>query len=150
MEALIANPEQLEALQSEPDLVANATEEIIRWVSPVKHFLRSAQADCELGDTTISEGDRVLLSYPSANRDELVFDDSGTFDVARPNAGEHIAFGFGRHYCLGAHLARLEVAKFFELLIPQLDRAEAAGPCRNLESSMVSGPISLPITYEMR
>ena len=150
MEALIANPEQLEALQSEPDLIANATEEIIRWVSPVKHFLRSAQADCELGDTTISEGDRVLLSYPSANRDELVFDDSGTFDVARPNAGEHIAFGFGRHYCLGAHLARLEVAKFFELLIPQLDRAEAAGPCRNLESSMVSGPISLPITYEMR
>lgn len=150
MEALIAHPEQLEALRNDPSLVANATEEIIRWVSPVKHFLRTAQADCELGNTQISEGDRVLLSYPSANRDELVFDDPGTFDVARPNAGEHIAFGFGRHYCLGAHLARLEVAKFFELLIPQLDRAEAAGPGRNLESSMVSGPISLPITYKIR
>ena len=73
-----------------------------------------------------------------------------TFDVARPNADHHIAFGFGRHYCLGAHLARLEVVKFFELLIPRLDHIEATGPCQNLESSMVSGPISLPITYKLR
>ena len=150
MEALIAHPEQIEALRSDPSLIANAAEEIIRWVSPVKHFLRTARADCELGDAPIREGDRVLLSYPSANRDELVFDDPATFDVVRPNAGHHVAFGFGRHYCLGAHLARLEVAKFFELLMPQLDHVEAAGPCRNLESSMVSGPISLPITYKLR
>ena len=150
MEALIAHPEHIDALRSDPGLIANATEEIIRWVSPVKHFLRTAQGDCELGGAHIREGDRVLLSYPSANRDELVFDDPATFDVARPNADHHIAFGFGRHYCLGAHLARLEVVKFFELLIPRLDHIEATGPCQNLESSMVSGPISLPITYKLR
>ena len=125
MEALIAHSEQLKALRSDPDLIANATEEIIRWVSPVKHFLRTAQANCEIADTQIGEGDRVLLSYPSANRDELVFDDPGTFDVARLNASKHIAFGFGHHYCLSTHLARLEVVEFFELLIPRLDRSEA-------------------------
>ena len=114
-------------------------------MSPVKQFLGTARADCELGSAPIREGDRMLLSYPSANRDELVFDDPATFDVARPNADHHVAFGFGRHYCLGAHLARLEVAKFFELLMPRLDHVEAAGPGRNLESSMVSGPISLPV-----
>ena len=150
MDALINHPEQLEALRRNPGLIANAAEEIIRWVSPVKHFLRTAQTDYELGGVQIQEGDRVLLSYPSANRDELMFDNPMSFDVARPNADRHIAFGFGRHHCLGAHLARLEVAKFFELLIPRLQSVEAAGPCQNLKSSMVSGPISLPITYQMR
>jgi cytochrome P450 len=150
MDALLANPEQLDALRDDPELMVNATDEIIRWVSPVKHFLRTAQSDYELAGAPIKAGDRLLLSYPSANRDERVFDDPFSFDVSRPNASEHIAFGFGRHYCLGVHLARLEVRKFYELLIPRLASIEASGPCVNLKSSMVSGPTSLPIEYTLR
>lgn len=149
LEALIDHPGQLQALRDNPGLMANATEEIIRWVSPVKHFLRTAQADFELGGESIARGDRVFLSYPSANRDDLVFDKPHTFDVGRHNADQHIAFGFGRHYCLGAHLARLEVRKFFEILVPRLARIEATGPCVHLASNLVSGPVEQPIRYTL-
>ena len=149
LEALAEHPEQLQALRDDPDLVGNATEEIIRWVSPVKHFLRTAQQDWDLVGTPIRRGDRVLLSYPSANRDETVFDNPFTFDVGRENADQQIAFGYGRHYCLGAHLARAEVKKFFEKLLPRLKRLEATGPCVHLASPMVSGPHQQPISYTL-
>ena len=149
LEALAEHPEQLQALRDDLDLVSNATEEIIRWVSPVKHFLRTAQQDCDLVGTPIRRGDRVLLSYPSANRDETVFDNPSTFDVGRENADQQIAFGYGRHYCLGAHLARAEVKKFFEKLLPRLKRLEATGPCVHLASPMVSGPLQQPISYTL-
>ena len=150
MEALAGHPDELDALRRDPALLPNATDEIIRWVSPVQHFIRTAQRDYELSGVPIAEGDRVLLSYPSANRDELVFDDPSAFVVSRPNADQHIAFGFGRHFCLGVHLARLEVRKFYELLIPKLVHVEAAGPCVHLASNLVSGPQHLPINYTLR
>lgn len=149
MGALADDPAQLEVLRQNPESMENATEEMVRWVTPVKHFMRTAQQDYDLSGTEIRAGDRLLLSYPSANRDEKVFDDPFTFDVARANADQHVGFGFGRHFCLGAHLARLETTKFYELLVPRLRSVEATGPPVNLESSMISGPTSLPINYRL-
>ena len=95
---------------------------MIRWVSPVKQFMRTATDDYVLRDVTISAGESVLLSYPSANRDEEIFANADSFDVGRqPN--DHVAFGFGAHYCLGSHLARMEAARV-------LRRAGAAAPLR--------------------
>ncbi|MFI5042233.1 MAG: cytochrome P450 [Acidimicrobiales bacterium] len=107
MLALLQHPEQLAALQADPGLMANATDEIVRWVSPVKHFMRTAHEPWELSGTAIAPGDWLLLSYQSANRDAAVFADPFRFDVARPDAARSLGFGFGRHYCLGAHLAKL-------------------------------------------
>src|SRR6202034_2863962 len=99
-------------------LLPTAADEMIRWVTPVKEFMRTAAADTVLGGTPIAEGESVLLSYPSANRDEEVFTDPFRFDVGRdPN--RHLAFGFGAHYCLGAALAKMETrALFAELVAP--------------------------------
>lgn len=147
MEAFAQHPGELQKLRDDPDLIENATEEIIRWVSPVKHFVRTATADTVLAGANISKGDRLLLSYPSANRDESVFEDPFRFDIARTDAEKQVAFGFGRHFCLGAHLARLEINRFFELLTPQLAQVEATGPCVHMASPMVSGPMQQPIRY---
>ena len=119
MLALLDYPDQLELLQAQPELVHNAADEFIRYVSPVKHFLRTCQAPFTLRDVTFEPGDLVLLSFASANRDEEVFADPFRLDVQRENAASHLAFGFGRHFCLGAHLARMEIrALFGELLGP--------------------------------
>jgi cytochrome P450 len=145
--ALLEHPEELAKLQADPSLIEAATDELIRWVSPVKHFMRTAQEDYTLGGTKIAKGDWVLLSYQSANRDETVFDEPFRFDVTRPDAGKHLAFGFGRHYCLGAHLARLEVKALFKELIPRLASIELAGTPSLMHSTLVSGPTHLPVRY---
>ena len=103
-----------------------ATEEMIRWVTPVKEFMRTAREDTEVRDVPIAAGESVLLSYVSSNRDEEVFEDPFRFDVGRdPN--KHNAFGYGVHFCLGAALARMEVNSFFSELIPRLDSIEMTG-----------------------
>ena len=103
-----------------------ATEEMIRWVTPVKAFMRTAAEDAAVRGVPIAAGDSVLLSYVSGNRDEDVFDDPFRFDVTRdPN--KHIAFGYGVHFCLGAALARMEVSSFFSELLPRLESVELAG-----------------------
>ena len=110
MWALMQNPEQYAALRDDPDgLLPAAVEEILRWASPVYHFRRTATADTELRGQAIAEGDKVVMWYISANRDEDVFDDPFRFDITRtPN--EHVAFGGGgHHFCLGANLARMEL-----------------------------------------
>ena len=110
MHALIEHPDQLKRLQDDPTLVPTAVDEMIRWVSPVKQFMRTAIDDYELRGVTIPAGESVLLSYPSANRDENVFEHADSFDVGRdPN--RHVGFGFGAHYCLGTHLARQEARR---------------------------------------
>jgi len=147
MDTLLAHPDQLARLQSDPSLIDNACDEIVRWVSPVKHFMRSAQADYQLGDTVIERGDWLLLSYPSANRDERVFVDPFRFDIARTDVDGHVGFGFGRHYCLGAHLARLEIRALFRELIPRLEWIEAAGDAPYVASTIVSGPKRMPVKY---
>ena len=150
MEALLEHPEQLAKLMDDPSLIDGAADEIVRWVSPVKHFMRTAQQDYTLaGGQQIAKGDWLLLSYQSANRDERVFADPFTFDVTRADADKHLGFGFGRHYCLGAHLARLEIRALFRELIPRLESIALAGRPEQTASVLVSGPKRMPVTYSL-
>lgn len=148
LQALIEHPDQLARLQADPSLIGTAVDEMIRWTSPVKHFMRTATTDYEIRGTTVEAGQDVLLSYWSANRDEDVFTDPFTFDVGRsPN--KHLAFGFGVHYCLGAMLARMELKSLFSALIPRLRSIELAGTPELVRSTFVSGLKRLPIRYEL-
>ncbi len=149
LHALIEHPGELARLRADPGLMPFAVDEMIRWVTPVKEFMRTATADTTLAGVPIARGESVLLSYPSANRDEAVFDDPFRFDVGRdPN--KHLAFGFGVHYCLGAALARMEVRAFFAELLPRLSSIELAGRPEWVATTFVGGLKHLPITYALR
>jgi cytochrome P450 len=147
--ALVENPDQLELLQTRPELIDAAADELIRYVSPVKHFIRTCRAPFTLRDVTFQPGDITLLSYASANRDDEVFDDPFRLDVTRANASSHLAFGFGRHFCLGAHLARMEIRAIFKELLGRLDHVELAAEPTFVHSRLVSGPKTLPISYQL-
>ena len=149
MHALIEHPEQMKRLRDDLSLINTAVDEMIRWVTPVKHFMRTATEDYQLRDKTIRAGQSVLLSYPSGNRDEDAFVDPFTFDVSRsPN--KHLAFGFGVHYCLGAMLARMELKAFFKELLPRLDHIELAGDPKWMKTIFVGGLKALPVSYSLR
>ena len=148
LHALIEHPDQLHRLQREPALLPLAVEEMIRWVTPVKEFMRTAQQDTVIRGVPITAGESVLLSYPSGNRDEDVFTDPFTFDVGRdPN--KHVAFGYGVHFCLGAALARMEIASFYAELLPRLRSVELAGRAEHVATIFVGGLKHLPIRYEL-
>lgn len=149
MQALIENPDQLARLKADPSLLATTADEIIRWVTPVKHFMRTATEDYVLRGTTIKAGESVLMSYPSANRDEEAFTtDPNVFDIGRsPN--KHLSFGFGVHYCLGAMLARMELKAFFGALVPRLESIELAGEPALMKTIFVGGHKRLPIRYQI-
>jgi cytochrome P450 len=141
-------PEAFAAVKANPGLIPGLVDEAIRWVTPVKHFMRSATADTELRDRKIAKGDWLWLAYPSGNRDEEVFADPDVFNPARsPN--RHLAFGYGAHLCLGQHLAKLEMRILFEELMPRLRSVEFAGQPTRAEAAFVSGPKRLPIRYQM-
>ena len=145
---LIENPDQLAACKADPSLIPGLVDEAIRFTTPVKHFMRSATADTEVGGKAIKKGDWLWLAYPSGNRDEQVFEEPDAFRVDRkPN--KHLAFGYGAHLCLGQHLAKMEMRILFEELIPRLQSVEAAGPARRSHGNFVGGPKSLPIRYKM-
>ena len=130
-------------------LAGTATEEMIRWVTPVMEFMRTATEDYDLHGTTIRAGESALLCYPSANRDEDVFADPFRFDVGRdPN--RHLAFGHGIHFCLGAALARMEIRSFFTELLPRLESIEPAGEPELVQTTFVGGLKHLPIRYRFR
>ena len=148
--ALMEHRDQLELLQSQPELIDHAADELIRYVSPVKHFIRTCQEPFTLRDVTFQPGDITLLSYASANRDDEVFPDPFRLDVQRANASTHLAFGFGRHFCLGAHLARMEIRSIFKELLGRLESVELAAEPTFVHSRLVSGPKTLPITYALR
>ena len=150
MEQLARDADQLWALRDEPELIANAADEIIRYTTPVRHFLRYAARDQVLGGVDIAEGSRVLLSYPSANRDDDVFSDPDTFDVRRPDADKLISFGVGAHFCLGSHVARRELRTMLERLSQQLRHVEVAGEVEYAQSHFVSGVKHLPLEYAFR
>jgi len=150
LEELIRHPDQLRALKEDPSRIPRAVDEIIRWVTPVRHFMRQAQGDYRLGDVQLRAGDWLLLSYLSANRDEAVFENPFRFDVGRRNADEHLAFGIGVHFCLGAHLARMELEAFFRELLPRLDHVELAGKPESMATTFVGGPKRLPIRFRLR
>jgi cytochrome P450 len=148
--ALVEFPDQLALLQERPELIDPMADEIIRYVSPVKHFCRTAQDTFTLRDVTFEPGDLLYLSYASANRDEEIFPDPDRLDVTRENAAGHVAFGFGRHFCLGSHLARLEIRAIFRELLGRLEHVELAGEPRWTRAYFVEGPKSIPIRYSLR
>ena len=147
--ALIENPDQLARLRDQPELMPTAVEEMIRWTTPVKEFMRTATEDTTVRGVPISAGESVYLAYVSANRDEEVFNEPFRFDVGRdPN--KHLAFGYGVHFCLGAALARMEMNSLFNELIPRLDSIELAGVPELTATVFVGGLKHLPIRYSMR
>jgi cytochrome P450 len=148
MHALLEHPAQLARLQHDSSLMPLAVEEMIRWTTPVKEFMRTAQRNYEIRGVKIAAGESVLLSYVSGNRDDEVFADPFSFDVGRdPN--KHMAFGYGVHFCLGAALARLEINSFFSALLPRLKSVELAGPAAHVATTFVGGLKHLPIRYEL-
>jgi cytochrome P450 len=149
MLALIDNPEQLRLLRADPSLCGRAADEIVRWTSPVVHFLRTATEDCEVGGRHIRKGQRLALFYPSANRDQEAFDEPFSFRVDRsPNP--HLGWGFGEHYCLGANLARMEIRVLLEEVVPRLESVSLTGPPQWTASRVVCGPKHLPIRWRLR
>lgn len=147
--AFIEHPDQWARLCDDPSLMPTAVEEILRWSSPLAHMARTATRDVELGGQQIKAGDRLILWYPSANRDEEVFADPYRFDVGRtPN--DHLAFGFAEHFCLGAGLARLEIRVMFEELLQRFDNIALAGPVERLRSTFLHGIKHMPIRYTAR
>lgn len=146
--ALAENPDQLAKLKADPGLILGHVEESIRWVTPVKHFMRTATDDTELAGQKIAKGDWLMLCYPSGNRDEAVFQDPFRYDVTRsPN--KHVAFGYGAHVCLGQHLARMEMRILWEELLPRLESLELDGEPTRTQANFVCGPKSVPIRYKM-
>jgi cytochrome P450 family 142 subfamily A polypeptide 1 len=148
MEALLRRPEQFDDLRRDPELLPGTVEEMLRWVTPIKNFQRRTTRDVELHGETIGEGQNVLLLYPSANRDETVFDDPETFDIRRqPN--DHIAFGFGAHLCLGHRLARAEITGMMDRILERLPDIRLASdddyPLR--VSNFIVGFETLPVEF---
>ncbi len=146
MNELMRRPAERERLMSDRSLMTRAIEEILRWTSPITHIMRTARRDVEIRDRNIREGDRVVLWNPSANRDEAVFADPYRFDITRqPN--DHIAFGYGEHFCIGANLARLEMRVMIDELLRRMPDMAPAGPVERLRSNLLAGIKHLPITF---
>jgi len=146
---LLDHPAQLEKLRRDPSLVDTAADEIVRWTTPVNHFVRTATVDYALRGKQIKKGDSVALFYASANRDEEIFEDPFVFRIDRdPNP--HLGFGVGEHFCLGAHLARLDLRVFWRQFAERLESIELAGPIQRLHASFVGGPKHIPIRYRFK
>ncbi len=147
--ALIENPGELDKLRRDPSLVDSAVEEIVRWTSPVIQFCRTPVEDVELRGQKIRAGESLCLLYPSANRDEEVFDEPDEFRVERqPNP--HVGFGIGEHFCLGANLARLELRVIVRQLAERLVAVELGGAFERMRSSFLGGVKRMPIRYELK
>lgn len=147
--ALIENRKAMERLQREPELISAAAEEMVRWVSPVKHFFRTAAADYEIRGKKIKSGDSLFISYPSGNRDEEAFDRPFEFMPDRsPN--RHLGFGFGIHACIGRHLAKAEIVAFFREFLKRVEMIELADKPAWTETSFLGGVKRLPVRYRMR
>jgi cytochrome P450 len=142
--ALLDHPDQLADVRRDLSLLPAAVEEILRWANPLHYFRRTAVRDAEVGGTHIRKGEKLAMVYTSANRDEEVFDDPQDFDVRRePNP--HLSFGMGAHFCLGAHLARLEGRVFFEELLTTFATVELAGEPQRIRSNLNNGLKRLPV-----
>ncbi len=143
---LCEHPEERERLQADMSLMPQAVEEILRWVSPVTHMARVAKEDTEINGHPVKKGERVVMWYPSVNRDEAVFPEPNHFNITRtPN--EHLAFGIGEHFCLGAGFARLELRIIFEELFKRFPDIELDGPPERLRSTFIGGIKHLPVRF---
>ena len=145
MLALLEHRDQYNALVADPSLIPGAVEEMLRWGSPVMHFRRTVTTDTEINGFPVKDGDKVVIWYIAANRDETVFDHPEEFDIRRsPNP--HVAFGGGGpHFCLGANLARLEINVFFQELLRRLPDLQQTGPAARLRSNFINGIKHLPL-----
>jgi cytochrome P450 len=142
--AMARHPQQWEAARQDPSLVSGLVEESVRWTSPVKHFARSASEDTEIRGVKIAQGDRLMLNYPSGNRDEQYFDNAEEFDLKRsPN--KHLGFGFGPHMCIGQPIARQEMSVLWEELLPKITKIELTGEPQPLKANFVASYKSLPV-----
>jgi cytochrome P450 len=147
MQALIDFSDQFALLKQAPARIAGFVDEAIRWTSPVKHFMRNTMADTVIRGRAIRANDRIFLVYPSANRDDDVFEQPDRLDITRIS-NRHLAFGFGPHICLGQHLAKLEMRTLFEELLPNVWSVEMAGDPRIVETNFVGGLKSLPVRFQ--
>jgi cytochrome P450 len=145
---LIRRPEQLAKLKNDLSLLPNAVEEMIRWVTPVKHFMRTATRDYAICGKTIKKGDGLCLFYWSGNRDGEVFEAPFEFRVDR-DVKKQVAFGYGVHVCLGMHLARMEMKALFQELLPRIESIALAGEPKNTRANFVSGLKSLPVKFKL-
>ena len=149
MLAFVEHQDQMRKVQQDLTLLKPAVEECVRWSTPIIHFARTATRDYEIRGKKIEEGQSVALFYPSANRDEDVFEDPFTFRVDR-NPNRHLGFGIGEHFCAGSHVARLEMAVAYKHLLPRIEEVELAGPVSRLRSTLVGGVKHLPIRYKLK
>ena len=144
IQALCEHPEQFDRLRRAPSLLPQAIEEILRWISPVMQFRRTAMRDTKIGDQEIRKGEKVVMYYGAANRDPSVFEDPEVFDITRkPNP--HLAFGIGTHFCMGSHIARLEMRVTLEEFLRRFPNVSLAGTPERLESNFISSIKRLPI-----
>src|SRR3569832_476972 len=148
LRALIENPDQLAKLKANPDLLSSAVDEMIRWVTPVQHFFRTAMEGYDLRGREIEQGHALQMLYISGNRGEEAFDAPFAFRVDREN-NRHVAFGYGAHVCLGQHLAKMEVRAFFKELLGRLQSIELTGEPRRIQSTFVTGLKTLPVRYKL-
>jgi cytochrome P450 len=149
LHALLTYPDQFVRLREKPELLDCAIDEMFRWTSPLRHFMRTAQQDTEVGGQPIRAGKALALFFGSANRDETVFHEAGSFRVDRsPNP--HLAFGRGPHFCMGHQLARMEMRALFSELLHRTENAELAGPVRRAHSTFITGVTSLPVRLTFR
>jgi cytochrome P450 len=149
MRAFLDHPDQFERLKRHPELVESAVEEVVRWTSPVNHMKRTLTEDYELRGQRMKAGDRLVMFYASANRDEEIFADPFTFRIDR-NPNRHLGFGIGEHFCLGANLARRSQRALWLELARRLDWAELAGEPEQIHSAFVVGLKSLPMRYRLK
>ena len=147
MVAFFDHPDQWEKLRQDRSLLPSAVEEMLRFVTPVMHFRRTVVADTELGGQALQEGDKIVFWHTSANRDEAVFTDPDTFDIARsPN--NHMAFGGGGpHFCLGANLARMEIMVMFDRLLDRIPDIRLDGEVQRLQSNFINGTKHIPVAF---
>jgi cholest-4-en-3-one 26-monooxygenase len=146
--AFAEHRDEWEKLKVHPELLPDAVEEILRWVSPITHFARTATEDAEVRGQKIAKGDQVALFWASANRDEEVFADPFAFRIDRkPNP--HLAFGAGEHFCIGAYLAKVELETLFQELLRRLESFEVLGPVERLSSNVNGGIKHLPLRYRL-
>lgn len=147
--ALLEHPDQRDALIADPSLIPDAVEEMLRWVTPISSFARTATEDCELRGQPIAAGDYLVMLYASANRDEEAWGaTAGEFDIARRADVTHLAFGFGQHMCLGANLTRLEARVLFEELLQRRPHFHRAGDVVRLRSTLMNGIVELPVVFD--
>ncbi|MEJ2204936.1 MAG: cytochrome P450 [Gemmatimonadota bacterium] len=147
-ESLMAHADQRAALARDPSLIPTAVEEMVRWVSPIKAFARTATRDTEIRSQKIAKDDYIVLCYSSANRDEEVYGATAeAFDIHRSGAAPHLGFGLGQHICLGAHLARLEARIIFEELLLRYPDFELAGEVTRLRSTLINGIERMPVVF---